>query len=185
MASEDLKPCPFCGGTNLKTGGDDKIVGVWCLTCQAAGPNHYGSREWNDRASPEPADWVKWDGGDFQPIPGEMFVMVMMRDGSIEGPARAREFGGSESCWKHRGSDGDIIAYRITARGAVAGAIAALDDAMRAMNRCEHDGGFDREIVPIGCFLREKCVCIGVFPLISEARRMLAARSNSTGGSDE
>lgn len=45
-----LLGCPFCGGTNLKTGGDDKVVGVWCLTCQAAGPNHYGSREWNDRA---------------------------------------------------------------------------------------------------------------------------------------
>jgi hypothetical protein len=50
-AGEALKPCPFCGSTNLKTGGDDKIVGVWCLTCQAAGPNHYGSREWNDRVS--------------------------------------------------------------------------------------------------------------------------------------
>lgn len=51
----ELLPCPFCGGTNLKTGGDDKVVGVWCLTCQAAGPNHYGSREWDDRALSVPA----------------------------------------------------------------------------------------------------------------------------------
>ncbi|MFQ6183606.1 hypothetical protein ACLMJV_16885 [Sinorhizobium meliloti] len=50
MTETELKPCPFCGGTKLKTGGDDKIVGVWCLTCQATGPNHYGSREWNDRS---------------------------------------------------------------------------------------------------------------------------------------
>jgi hypothetical protein len=49
ISKEMLKPCPFCGSTKLRTGGDDKIVGVWCLTCQAAGPNHYGSREWNDR----------------------------------------------------------------------------------------------------------------------------------------
>jgi len=47
--SEQLKPCPFCGGEVLKTGGDYKVVGVWCLNCQCAGPNHYGGHEWNDR----------------------------------------------------------------------------------------------------------------------------------------
>lgn len=47
--SEQLKPCPFCGGEVLKTGGDDKVVGVWCLNCQCTGPNHYGGHEWNDR----------------------------------------------------------------------------------------------------------------------------------------
>jgi hypothetical protein len=46
---EELKPCPFCGGTVLRTGGDDKIVGVSCLRCEACGPNHYGQHEWNDR----------------------------------------------------------------------------------------------------------------------------------------
>jgi len=45
-------PCPFCGGTVLRTGGDDKIVGISCLRCEACGPNHYGKYEWNDRASP-------------------------------------------------------------------------------------------------------------------------------------
>ena len=49
--TDTLKPCPFCGSNNLKTGGDDKVVGVWCLTCQSAGPNHYGKHEWNDRAA--------------------------------------------------------------------------------------------------------------------------------------
>lgn len=47
--SDKLKPCPFCGGDNLKSGGDDKVVGFWCRTCDAAGPNHYGRYEWNDR----------------------------------------------------------------------------------------------------------------------------------------
>ncbi|MBX8825282.1 hypothetical protein [Ochrobactrum sp. SFR4] len=51
MTSE-LKPCPFCGGTDLSSGGDDKVVGYFCKTCQAAGPNHYGSHEWNTRATP-------------------------------------------------------------------------------------------------------------------------------------
>jgi hypothetical protein len=35
--------------------------------------------------------------------------------------------------------------------------------------RCEHDGGFDREIGPIGCDLGDKCVCIGVHPIASRA----------------
>lgn len=48
--SNHEKPCPFCGSTNLKSGGDDKIVGTWCLDCEAIGPNHYGRHKWNDRA---------------------------------------------------------------------------------------------------------------------------------------
>ncbi len=49
----DLLPCPFCGGTNLKSGGDDKFVGVRCLDCETTGPNHYNSRfDWDIR---EPA----------------------------------------------------------------------------------------------------------------------------------
>lgn len=45
-----IAPCPFCGGTQLKSGGDDKIVGTWCLTCEATGPNEYGKFTWNQRA---------------------------------------------------------------------------------------------------------------------------------------
>jgi hypothetical protein len=56
-ATEMLLPCPFCGGTNLKSGSYDKIVGTWCLTCEATGPNEYGSRAtWNRRAPSEPAE---------------------------------------------------------------------------------------------------------------------------------
>lgn len=55
MASE-LKPCPFCGGTDLSSGGDDKFVGYFCKTCQATGPNHYGSRDWNTRPTPAATD---------------------------------------------------------------------------------------------------------------------------------
>lgn len=48
-----------------------------------------------------------------------------------------------------------------------------LDAALSAMNLCEHDGGFDREIGPIGCALGDKCVCIGVYPLVAKARDAL------------
>jgi len=44
-----------------------------------------------------------------------------------------------------------------------------LDAALFAMGRCVHDGGFDREIGPIGCALGDKCVCIGVYPIVSRA----------------
>ena len=51
--SEALKPCPFCGSENVKAGGDDKVVGVWCQNCQASGPNGYltinGDHDWNTR----------------------------------------------------------------------------------------------------------------------------------------
>lgn len=50
------KPCPFCGGTNTIQGGDDKVCGIFCKDCGAAGPNGYQSRlQWNDRASLSPA----------------------------------------------------------------------------------------------------------------------------------
>ncbi len=42
--------------------------------------------------------------------------------------------------------------------------------------RCEHDGGFDREIGPIGCNLGDKCVCIGIHQV---ARAALKAASPS------
>jgi hypothetical protein len=40
-----------------------------------------------------------------------MQVTVLLRDGSTEGPARALEFAGENSCWKHCGAGGDIVAY--------------------------------------------------------------------------
>jgi hypothetical protein len=55
--------------------------------------------------------WIEWAGGDFLPVPPEMQVMVLLRDGSTEGPAKALEFAGENSCWKHRGTSGDIVAY--------------------------------------------------------------------------
>lgn len=44
-----------------------------------------------------------------------------------------------------------------------------LRTALSGMKRCEHDGGFDREIGPIGCMLGDKCVCIGVYPHVAKA----------------
>lgn len=55
--------------------------------------------------------WVEWKGGDFLPVPQDLPVTILMRDGSTEGPTPAREFAGDDSCWRHRGSPGDIVAY--------------------------------------------------------------------------
>lgn len=52
---------------------------------------------------------------------------------------------------------------------------ADLDQALSLMDRCVHDGGFDRETGPIGCYLGDKCVCIGIYPLIASARAALSA----------
>lgn len=46
---------------------------------------------------------------------------------------------------------------------------AALGTIANETARCVHDGGFDREIGPIGCLLGEKCVCIGVHPVARAA----------------
>ena len=58
--TEQLKPCPFCNSTNVKQGGDDKIVGVWCENCGASGPNGYltinGDFDWNTRPAPPAVD---------------------------------------------------------------------------------------------------------------------------------
>ncbi|OJY66400.1 hypothetical protein [Rhizobium sp. 60-20] len=45
----------------------------------------------------------------------------------------------------------------------------ALEKIANFTARCEHDGGFDREIGPIGCDLGDKCVCIGIHPIASGA----------------
>lgn len=55
MSNAELKPCPFCGGTDLSSGGDDKFAGYHCKTCGATGPNHFKSHEWNTR-SPQTTD---------------------------------------------------------------------------------------------------------------------------------
>ncbi len=69
-----LKPCPFCGGDDLSTGGDDKFVGIFCKTCKVTGPNHYGSLDWNTRAEPAPSpDAVKIEPvGSYQLVNGQV-----------------------------------------------------------------------------------------------------------------
>lgn len=61
--SENLKPCPFCGGTDLQYGIRDRnrwgwLVYVWCDTCGIDGPwicventrdIHRASEPWNRR----------------------------------------------------------------------------------------------------------------------------------------
>jgi hypothetical protein len=97
-------------------------VAARILNKRLAEGNLYGvSREMLEAAlAAAPADavkrsdivrWIEWAGGDFLPLPPEMQVTVLLRDGSTEGPARALEFAGENSCWKHRGTSGDIVAY--------------------------------------------------------------------------
>lgn len=45
----------------------------------------------------------------------------------------------------------------------------ALEKISGFTGRCDHDGGFDREIGPIGCNLGDKCVCIGLHPIARDA----------------
>lgn len=52
MDDMKLLPCPFCGGSNLKVRGDDKVVSTCCEDCGAIGPNQYDSRfDWNQRTA--------------------------------------------------------------------------------------------------------------------------------------
>lgn len=57
---EELKPCPFCGGTELEVMEiDEGFSAVACDTCDAIGPMGQGDeeakREWNQRAFEEAA----------------------------------------------------------------------------------------------------------------------------------
>lgn len=60
---DKLKPCPFCGSSDVNSGGDDKVVGVWCNNCGATGPNVYltinGDFDWNTRATPSAQEAAK------------------------------------------------------------------------------------------------------------------------------
>lgn len=48
-----------------------------------------------------------------------------------------------------------------------------LAQILTAMERCEHEGGFDREIGPIGCMLGDRCVCLGIYPRVKAALSLL------------
>ena len=52
---QDLKPCPFCGGTDFEIVDIDQgFAAVACNTCDAFGPMGPGEEgamaEWNERA---------------------------------------------------------------------------------------------------------------------------------------
>ncbi len=53
--TDELKPCPFCGSTNLEVMEiDEGYAAIACGTCDAFGPMGLGdegaSLEWNQRA---------------------------------------------------------------------------------------------------------------------------------------
>lgn len=70
--SEELKPCPFCGGTDIAISVDENQGNKWgsavCYSCSAVGPEvrtgyetypeaswrAEAAAEWNRRASPTP-----------------------------------------------------------------------------------------------------------------------------------
>jgi hypothetical protein len=53
--TDELKPCPFCGGRNIRDTGRS-LMGVadtpdtYCVDCKAMGPDHGGMQGWNTRA---------------------------------------------------------------------------------------------------------------------------------------
>lgn len=55
--SEQLKPCPFCGGKDVETRTSSMSWLVDCYTCDARGPlcgsEDRAIEEWNDRAGEE------------------------------------------------------------------------------------------------------------------------------------
>jgi len=65
------------------------------------------------------------------------------------------------------------VEKRATAEARANAAEQRLKDAVKVLDRCEHDGGFDREIGPIGCMLGDKCVCIGVYPILTGQRAFI------------
>lgn len=46
---------------------------------------------------------------------------------------------------------------------------AVINKAKSDMWPCKNDGGFDREVGPIGCILGDKCVCAGIYPTLNAA----------------
>jgi hypothetical protein len=63
----------------------------------------------------------------------------------------------------------DVLLALLDRLEAPADRVEKLEAALSALERCEHDGGFDREMGPIGCLLGDKCVCAGIYPILSAA----------------
>ncbi len=71
------------------------------------------------------------------------------------------------------GEDGELLREAATAIEAGA---EKLKVALHEMRNCVHDGGFDREFGPVGCLLGDKCVCIGVYPIVHDALDALSGK---------
>lgn len=59
MTNDELRPCPFCGNTDLKIMGVDNVA-VVCMCCNARGPmvykehiceTKYATEGWNRRVN--------------------------------------------------------------------------------------------------------------------------------------
>lgn len=68
----DLRPCPFCGRSNLALGHEREGFWILCRGCNAEGPlgRHKdpaaAGMAWNQRAS-DPMPWVAADAGPVKP----------------------------------------------------------------------------------------------------------------------
>ncbi len=73
--TEDLKPCPFCGGeaerVDIEDGENAGGSVICCTACQASGNLEFGRKEnfmanWNRRilSTPNPGDADGWSGTD-------------------------------------------------------------------------------------------------------------------------
>lgn len=69
--SDELKPCPFCGSSNIGTHHsgppEDRFSYRQCKDCTAMGPDDCEGLNWNTRAAPaapqaEPVAWLSSDG---------------------------------------------------------------------------------------------------------------------------
>lgn len=56
----------------------------------------------------------------------------------------------------------DAIMKAVEFGGAAPGPSISIDALVELTRGCQHDGGFDREIGPIGCYLGDGCVCVGI-----------------------
>lgn len=73
--TEQLKPCPFCGGVNLEVrrgGCDDEVAYIFCKGCEAGGPSSMprddrgsSADQWNVRYNAELTDEEKQSWSEF------------------------------------------------------------------------------------------------------------------------
>lgn len=47
ISTDELGPCPWCGGREIKTFIGGEVEYAQCMQCTACGPDHKNGRHWN------------------------------------------------------------------------------------------------------------------------------------------